>query len=116
MLGSQRDLRPWHGVWPVLLLLAGWAPLRSWRCAAAIFITLLGTTAEHSQAAQIALDSTSPEAHVRPSDVVECPPMQRGGQQPPLLRVWFVASPESRSVPAVDAATVERLRALGYKW
>ena len=76
----------------------------------------LGTAAEHLQAAQIALDSTSPEVQVRPSDVVDCPPMQRGEQQPPLLRVWFVAAPESRPAPAVDAATAERLRALGYKW
>jgi arylsulfatase A-like enzyme len=76
----------------------------------------LGTVAEHLQAAQIALDSTSREARVRPSDVVECAPMQSGGQQPPLLRVWFVAAPESRPAPAVDPATAERLRALGYKW
>ena len=46
----------------------------------------------------------------------KCVPGPQDPPEAPYLLVWYVGAPEAISEEAVDPATRERLRALGYEW
>ncbi|MFP6661873.1 MAG: sulfatase [Myxococcota bacterium] len=55
-------------------------------------------------------------ARVSALERIRCAYPGDGKPEHPTLRIWYIEGPESISESAIDPATRERLRALGYEW